>query len=280
MEKAIVVDLGTFSTKINICGETKPIEERTLSVQQVREEKESTESTYFYGNRGIEEIKNNATKKLPDKVKKPLNVAKYDLISNIYGDAEDKRNIGDFIENVIFNNPLLPTCSGKASNHPILCTDQIMENKQYRSLLSEILFEQLSCPGLYFEIGGVLGLYATGRLDGLIVDMGYSQTSFLPIVQGYCMDHAMKKLKFGGQHLDNYFNHLLRKAGITLHTDYQLEIVRDIKESKAQCQVNTAYEKLQDDEEMNCEKYKMPDGTVLQIGNARYRAPEVYMMYI
>jgi len=60
-----------------------------------------------------------------------------------------------------------------------------------------------------------------------------------------------------------------------LHTNYELEIVRNIKETKAECRLESAYEKLQDDEEMNCSKYEMPDGTILQIGNARYRASEI-----
>lgn len=68
---------------------------------------------------------------------------------------------------------------------------------------------------------------------------------------------------------------MLRKSGITLHTNYQCEIVRDIKEKITQCRLENAYEKLQDDEEMNCEQYKMPDGTILQIGNARYRSSEL-----
>merc|ERR1719410_1550588 len=76
-------------------------------------------------------------------------------------------------------------------------------------------------------------------------------------------------------HLDEYLNALLRKTGITLHTNYQCQIVRDMKEKNAQCRLDNAYERLQDDEEMNCEQYVMPDGTILQIGNARYRSSEV-----
>eukprot|EP00483_Globobulimina_turgida_P007032 UN07046 len=105
--------------------------------------------------------------------------------------------------------------------------------------------------------------------------MGYCQTSFIPIVQGYEIEYASQRISFGGKHFDEYFNHLLRKSGITLATDYQLEIVRNMKEIIGECRLESSFEKLQDDEEMNCDKYEMPDGTILQIGNARYRSCEV-----
>eukprot|EP00484_Ammonia_sp_Unknown_P019203 CAMPEP_0197035264 /NCGR_PEP_ID=MMETSP1384-20130603/13118_1 /TAXON_ID=29189 /ORGANISM="Ammonia sp." /LENGTH=459 /DNA_ID=CAMNT_0042465309 /DNA_START=39 /DNA_END=1418 /DNA_ORIENTATION=- len=281
-DQTIVVDLGTYSTKINICGESTPIEERTLYVEQIEEEKESTQSTLFYGSRGLDKLKEAATSRAPtdkNKTKRPVTIMHNELFANLSLDDEQddsgKRDMANFLEHTIFNNPRLQTLHGKSSNHPLLITENIGGSHRHRSLLSEVVFERLSSPRLYFEAAGVLALYATGRLNGLMVDMGYSQCSLIPIVEGYCMDAAARKLAFGGRHFDLYFSHLLRKAGITLHTDYQLEIVRDIKEKKTQCRTDSAYEKLQDDEEMNCEKYELPDGTILQIGNARQRAPEV-----
>ena len=276
MEKAIVIDIGSFSTKINLAGETKPFEERTVCVKQIKEQKESTESTIYYGSDGMDEISKTANSK--DKGKKPTNILNNDMLLNIYNES-DNLEICDFLQSIIIKNIFNGNDEekGKLSNYPLLLTDHINNNKKYRTILSEILFEKLKIPSLYFEIGGVLGLYGTGRQDGLMIDMGYSQTSIIPIVSGYCMDHAARKINFGGKQFDQYFNNLLRKSGITLHTNYQLEIVRQIKEEIAQCQLETAYEKLKDDEEHHCAKYEMPDGTILQIGNARYRSSEVFI---
>jgi len=162
-----------------------------------------------------------------------------------------------------------------ASAHPVLMTDSINSPLWHRSGVTELLFETFGTPSVHWELCGVLGLYAMGKQDGLVVDMGHSQTSIIPVVQGFAMDHAMRKVPVGGRQLDVYFNHLLRKAGITLHTNYWLQIVRRIKEAMCHCHPDKAFEKLGDDGELNCEQYKMPDGSVLQIGNARKRACEV-----
>lgn len=89
------------------------------------------------------------------------------------------------------------------------------------------------------------------------------------------MEHALRRVNIGGKHFDQYFNHLLRKAGITLHTNYWLETVRNIKETMCRLVPDKAFEKLGDDGEMNCESYTMPDGSVMKIGNALKRGPEV-----
>ena len=264
---SLVLDIGSFSAKIGVGGDAQPIEERTVSVTQIVEEKESTKSNVYYGNKAIDVIKQTATDK--QQQAKKTNTINTDI-------SVENKEIISFLESVIFKNGRLKNVV-QPSRYRLLLTDQLMSNESHRSLLSEVLFESFKTPSVFYEIGGVLGLYATGRLDGLICDIGHSQTSLVPIVRGYAIDYASRKMKIGGIHMDEYFNALLRKSGIALHTEYQCEIVRDIKEKTAQCRLESAYEKLQDDEEMNCEQYQMPDGTILQIGNARYRSTEVFV---
>ena len=88
------------------------------------------------------------------------------------------------------------------------------------------------------------------------------------------MDHATQRLSLGGADVSAYFGSLLRKAGFTLHTPSQLDTLRAMKETIGECLPRAATLTAEDDEHMMAE-YKMPDGTVLQIGGARHRAAEV-----
>jgi len=72
---------------------------------------------------------------------------------------------------------------------------------------------------------------------------------------------------------------LLRRCGYNFHTTSEREIVRQIKENV--CYV--AYDPVKEEELVESEKttkpvqvtYKLPDGSTIEIGPERFRAPEV-----
>ncbi|RVE41380.1 hypothetical protein evm_013969 [Chilo suppressalis] len=65
---------------------------------------------------------------------------------------------------------------------------------------------------------------------------------------------------------------LLRKEGVNLRTSAELEIVKAIKERACYLSPNPLKEETLDTERAH---YTLPDGTQLEIGPARFRAPEV-----
>ena len=65
---------------------------------------------------------------------------------------------------------------------------------------------------------------------------------------------------------------LLRKEGINFRTTAEFETVRTIKEKVCYLANNPMKEETVETEHMN---YVLPDGNSIQIGPARYRAPEV-----
>jgi len=291
--KPLVLDMGTYTTKVGLAGMVKPVEERSLMVvstamvtttEEKEVEKDNRKETVKV-TKTYEEIKNHYGEDAIKQIKASFKAdsKRRDTVTNVVHEDVSLRsgNLGDFLREAIFHEDHIYKrldIEGKfiPSAHPVLLTDYIGSPLSHRSGVSELLFETFQTPAVYWELGAVLGLYASGSLDGLMVDMGHTQTSVVPVVQGYCMEHAMRRVNLGGKHFDQYFNHLLRKAGITLHTNYWLEIVRDIKEGMCQCQPDKALEKLMDDGELNCEQYRMPDGSILQIGNARKRACEIF----
>jgi centractin len=156
----------------------------------------------------------------------------------------------------------------------VLLSDQLLTSKHWHSYQSEILFEEFQVPSICFEIAGVLGLYSTGRLTGMCLDLGHSHTSIIPIAGGYQIGNACQKLNYmGGRAIDHYFQHLLRKSGITLHTAAEKETISQIKHEFCELNINR-YQTIREENEV-LRRYELPDEKPLQIGSARYRAPEV-----
>ncbi|XP_013390830.1 beta-centractin [Lingula anatina] len=118
----------------------------------------------------------------------------------------------------------------------------------------------------------VLSLYATGRTTGVVLDSGDGVTHAVPIYEGFAMPHSIMRSDIAGRDVTRYLKLLLRKEGQNFHTSAELEIVRQIKENACYLSINP-----QKDETMQTEKaqYTLPDGSVLEIGPARFRAPEL-----
>lgn len=138
----------------------------------------------------------------------------------------------------------------------------------------------------------VLSLYATGRVTGVVLDAGDGVTHAVPIYEGFAMPHSIMRIDIAGRDVTRYLKALIRKEGFNFRTTAEFEIVRMIKEKVCYLASN-----LQKEESIDTDKasYVLPDGNTLdvsiyyifliqrlfsisinlQIGQARFRAPEV-----
>lgn len=46
-------------------------------------------------------------------------------------------------------------------------------------------------PSLYFAVPGIQCLYAHGLTSGLVLDSGTCITSAIPVIDGFCVKHAV-----------------------------------------------------------------------------------------
>jgi actin len=115
-----------------------------------------------------------------------------------------------------------------------------------------------------------LALYGSGRTTGVVVDCGDGVTHVVPIVDGYCLSHAIARTDLAGANVTTYLCRLLNERGYSLTTGAEMEIVRDIKERLASVAIEqdelTTSEVLQ--------QYRMPDERMLQIGGERRQCME------
>lgn len=177
------------------------------------------------------------------------------------------------------------------ADHPVLLTEAPLNPYKNRNQTAEIFFENFNVPALFFAPQPVLALYASGRLTGCVLDSGHGITQCVPICGGFALPHAITRMEVAGDDVTRYFQYQLRKNGITFHTTAELETIRMIKEKHCELkdkspkdddagppQQRSQYQygqKKQDEEEFDAIRYELPDGKQLQIGSARYKAPEV-----
>lgn len=190
---------------------------------------------------------------------------KYPMEHGIVTDWNDMERVWNYI----YSKDQLSTFS---EEHPVLLTEAPLNPRRNREKAAEVFFETFNVPALFLSMQAVLSLYATGRTTGVVLDSGDGVTHSVPIYEGFAMPHSIMRVDVAGRDVTRYLRLLLRKEGVNLRTSAELEIVKAIKERACYLSPNPLKEETLDSERA---QYSLPDGTQLEIGPARFRAPEV-----
>ena len=63
------------------------------------------------------------------------------------------------------------------------------------------MFDTFKVPNCYLVRSAEMGLYATGRTNGIVVDSGDGVTQVFPVIDGFTTPTAIKKINFAGREL-------------------------------------------------------------------------------
>uniref|UniRef100_A0A8C6MFI5 Actin related protein 1B n=1 Tax=Nothobranchius furzeri TaxID=105023 RepID=A0A8C6MFI5_NOTFU len=190
---------------------------------------------------------------------------RYPMEHGIVKDWNDMERIWQYV----YSKEQLQTFS---EEHPVLLTEAPLNPSKNREKAAEIFFETFNVPALFISMQAVLSLYASGRTTGVVLDSGDGVTHVVPIYEGFAIPHSIMRVDIAGRDVSRYLRLLLRKEGYNFNTSAEFEVVRTIKERACYLSLNP-----QKDETLETEKvqYVLPDGSPLNIGPARFRAPEL-----
>ena len=212
-ESSIVMDNGSFITKIGFGGEDAPRHMfHTVIAESLNEN--SSANKFIIG----DQVK--LSHKYHDqnmKITKPID---YKIIDSF--DAMEK------IWQYSFTDLMKINPSDEKTN--ILLTEPVLNPKANREMTTKIMFETFNFNAMYLLSSAVLSSYASGRTTSIVIDSGYNETQIVPINEGYPLPHAIKRCPFGGKDVTEYLKKLLLKDdNNTLTDDTYIEYFRELK---------------------------------------------------
>ena len=138
---------------------------------------------------------------------------------------------------------------------------------------TKLMFERFNVPQYYISNQACLSLYATGHLNGLVIDSGYDVTYSLSIYDGFHIPKTLSSIPFGGNDINEYFKEYLStylSKEPQYLTEYESKIAINIKE-------NIGYIATDYIDELECNikrEYTLPDGKIISFGNESFKYTE------
>lgn len=114
--------------------------------------------------------------------------------------------------------------------------------------------------------------YSTGRTTGVVLDSGDGVTHSVPIYEGFALPHSIMRSDIAGRDVTRFLKLLLRKEGHIFRTTAEFESVKRLKEKECYLASLPVKEESVD---KDFAKYRLPDGNEINVGPARFRAPEI-----
>jgi actin beta/gamma 1 len=169
----------------------------------------------------------------------------------------------------------------ETANLEILFVDSIAQHMDFRQKLSEIFFENLRVQSINFVNSAVCGLFATGRWEGIAVEMGHSSTNVVPIYGGIVLNHALHVSHYGGREATKVIQAYLKQKGMdlgALSNDF-ISTIESIKEKLSACCLNYDDE-IKKDTQIAIEEssIELPDGSVIELDReTKYASGEILL---
>jgi len=107
-----------------------------------------------------------------------------------------------------------------SSLHPVLMSEASWNVRPKREKLTELMFEKYNIPAFFLCKNAVLTAFANGRSTGLVIDSGASQTSAIPVHDGYVLQQAIVKSPLAGDFITAQCRQMFEEKNIEIVPPY------------------------------------------------------------
>jgi len=181
----------------------------------------------------------------------------------------------DALEQMI-NYILQETFHVESNLHPLVFPDSVMSSQSERETLVKFCFERINVPAVMLLDKHVLALFSTGKVTGIIVNIGENFTEIVPIKDAMPIVEAMVSLKVGGKTITELLEKLLNKKDIGFTTKLEKRSLKDIKEKVCYVSLNFDEEVKMAEKPETIEKiFETPFGEIITLNTERFTAPEI-----
>lgn len=101
----------------------------------------------------------------------------------------------------------------------LIATDPLVNSRQDREAIAQLMFETFNVMGYYVVDSAVSSLYAMGKTQGVVVNVGHTGTDICQVLDGALLPAVSQRLALGGAALDERLRALLVRRGVTLPPD-------------------------------------------------------------
>lgn len=156
--------------------------------------------------------------------------------------------------------------------HAILLTDSSLNSNENKQKMTEIMFEKFNVGSTFIASRQALSLYSEGKLNGVVVSSGSSNTKIVPILDGKVFKNNIHTT-IGGSFISNYLNQLLSNKGHNFITRDERSVVENIKEECCYIAQDFAAEICKD---FLNDSYELPDGMIISLGDEQFTCGEAF----
>uniref|UniRef100_A0A8R1XMJ4 Actin-related protein 10 n=1 Tax=Onchocerca volvulus TaxID=6282 RepID=A0A8R1XMJ4_ONCVO len=103
-----------------------------------------------------------------------------------------------------------------AKDRRIVIVESILKRTSYRNAIARVLFNTFDAPSVLFAPSHLLATFPFGVSNALVIDVGYSETTVVPILEGVTMLYQLETSCIGAKYLEKRVYELLRKYGKVL----------------------------------------------------------------
>lgn len=249
MAKVLILDLGSTYTKLGLATREEPTHIFPTLVgepryQKLMTQREGGKKRYF----GKEVIDHSGVLNTQFPIQRGQ-INDLELFTGLLTHGIEKVNVDPHATPALFAYP------------PIL-------GRSTLETVAEILFEQVGVPSLVMCSHPYLLKQNLGGETGLIIESGGGLTSITPVINGREQLHLSVAFRLAGEDITKRLGKLLEAEDIRFGRPSGRRILRDMKEK-------SCYFKLKEGVTGQKKAYTLPDGREIELGDERFKSPEV-----